>query len=290
MDYDIDMGPDPDLLMIAGDWHGNTRWAQAAIEAAYVKGADAILQVGDFGYWPGEQSLGDGYLTKLNEQLEHYDLNLFWLDGNHENHELLNPGFKSGRIQHLPRGFRWQWWGKTWMSVGGGVSVDKEWRTEGVSWFPEETLTPEQFEYSTREGKVDIIVSHDTVDNYRIPGVHAAGKQGDDPTRDECDECGLTSGAHKMSCNQQSFFPADAIADSEAHRNLLGQIVDATRPDYLFHGHYHSRYNKVVDRPYGPLTIVGMAEDASQMGLNTLVLSSVDLETGVSDSQEDVTA
>jgi hypothetical protein len=258
-DYDINMGPDPVKLMIAGDWHGNYSWARKALWIANKRGVDTIVQLGDFGYWPNRGRPNDleadpGFVNGLAAELRRYGgMRLFWVDGNHENHDMLNPGSGSEVIQHLPRGFRWQWWGKTWMSVGGGVSVDKKWRKQGVSWFPEETLTPEQFEYCLRDGTVDIIVSHDCPDKVAIPGIHGQEKTGDVP----------------------SLFPPEAIAESEAHRALLGQIVDHTHTRRVFHGHYHRRYNGARE----PDTrIIGLAEDASQMNHNTLTLVPGDLE------------
>lgn len=42
-------------VVLAGDWHGNMRWAREAIPAAARTGASTILHVGDFGFWPGNE-------------------------------------------------------------------------------------------------------------------------------------------------------------------------------------------------------------------------------------------
>jgi hypothetical protein len=45
------------------------------------------------------------------------------------------------------------------MFIGGAESIDKNLRTPGVDWFPEETLRPNKFSKQFN-GLVDIIVSH----------------------------------------------------------------------------------------------------------------------------------
>lgn len=259
--------PEPSRLMLAGDWHGNEYWAKQIIRKAHANKCKAILQLGDFGYWPTySDSDSTSFLDGLNEELK--GLPLYWLDGNHEHHDLLTPGMKVGSIQHLPRGHRWQWWGKTWMAIGGGVSVDKKFRTAGQDWFPEETLTPVQFEHCMREGDVDVIVSHDAPSGVLIPGVHALQKQGK-----EQDGTILT----------KPWFPVEQLYESEAHRGLLKIIGEEKLPAYWFHGHYHSRYNgpwkseKWIEG--GPATlIVGLADDNNgNWTTNAIVITEKDL-------------
>ena len=261
---DFDM-PEPTKLMIAGDWHSNSKYAIKALKHARLAGCDTVLHLGDWGFWPNVNPNTwppeTGYYKGVMDYCRQSHLRFFWLDGNHENHELLNPGMGNDVIRHLPRGHRWEWWGKTWMAVGGGVSVDKKWRRIHIDWFPEETLTPRQWEYCMRDGKVDVIVSHDCPSGVAIPGIHAEEKQG---LADDCP------------------FPAEAIAESHTHRKLIAAIVEQTRPDYLFHGHYHVRYNSeyVYDGfdEGGPVCkIIGLDRDLSYRDHNTVILTAKDL-------------
>lgn len=249
MDYDAFDMPEPVKLMVAGDWHSNSRWAVKTLKHARLQGCDAVLHLGDFGFWPRhDQLLTQGFYKGVMDYCRQSHLRLYWLDGNHEHHELLNPGMGNDVIRHLPRGHRWQWWNKTWMAVGGGVSVDKKYRRPQIDWFPEETLTPRQFEHCMRDGAVDIIVSHDCPDGIRIPGVHAADKQD------------LVDGGG---------FPAEAIADGEDHRKLIGDITRQVGAKLLIHGHYHVRY----ETTHGNLGVIGLDRDKSTIADNTLILT-----------------
>lgn len=219
--------PEPAKLMVAGDWHKSFIFAELQLERAKDEGCEAVIQLGDFGYWPpwepwtSSQSGVCWFSAKIHAMAQRLELPVYWVDGNHENHEALHPGQGDQWLRHLPRGFRWQWWGKTWMAVGGGVSVDKSVRTPGLDWFPEEVLSMRQLEYCLREGDVDIVVAHDTVAEVEIPGIH-----GQDKTK-----------------NTNGYFPEEAIAESENHRALMSIIAEEKRPAYWFHGHYHERYN-----------------------------------------------
>ncbi len=166
-------------------------------------------------------------------------------------HDALYPGQGDRWLRHLPRGHRWQWWGKTWMSVGGGVSVDKDSRTPGFDWFYQETLNWEQLEYCMREGKVDVIVSHDCPCGVAIPGIQ---------TKD-------TTGP---------FLP-ELIAQSHEHRKLLAGIMEQTQPDYLFHGHYHRRYTDDVDHNGHITRVIGLDRDGTNLNLNTMIITEKDL-------------
>lgn len=250
--------PEPTKLMVAGDWHNNSVWAIKAIKHAKEAGADTILHLGDFGYWPRSHK-GPVYYRTVVSQLRYRGLRMFWVDGNHEDHFVLAPaeGLGNEVIRHLPRGHRWQWWGKTWMAVGGGVSVDKKWRTPQESWFPEETLTPHQLEYCLRDGEVDVVAAHDVFEEARIPGIHASEKLGLTP---------------------HPFFPAEQIAESWEHRELMSMIAKDKKPDWWFHGHYHNRYNDKVEVDGHEISVVGLDCDATHLNLNTVILTAKDLE------------
>lgn len=52
-------------IALAGDWHGNARWAVARIADVAERGVDLILHLGDFGIWPGESGLA--YVRQVEE-------------------------------------------------------------------------------------------------------------------------------------------------------------------------------------------------------------------------------
>lgn len=241
LEPEIDMGPDPVKLMLVGDSHHNHHWLGKVIDVAQQRRVDTIFQLGDFGFWPvrvGRRS----YLDKVNAHLEGTGIRFLWLDGNHEHHSLLVPGFKDRNIQHVPRGYRWQWWGKTWMAVGGAVSPDKNRRTAGHDWFPDEHLSLPQVLHCARPGHVDVILSHDCPDRVKIPQLKSYQ------------------------------FPKNIIDESEAHRGSLGYIVDETGAQWLWHGHYHKHYCAIRQGDNHETFVMGLAKDYCSINTATFTM------------------
>src|SRR5258706_7873440 len=176
----------PRRILVAGDWHGNLRWATSVIQQVPHLLADEqsriVLQLGDFGVWPGDEV----YTTLLTDALIRADANLWFVDGNHEEHPKLSalldgwdgtaPVRYRERIWWLPRGYRWQWHGRTWLALGGAASLDRAGlvsargdgqmvrvpnRTRGTDWWPEEEITDEQELAVIAGGKADVMVTHD---------------------------------------------------------------------------------------------------------------------------------
>jgi hypothetical protein len=147
---------------LAGDWHGNIPFAMSQIDRIHTAGAQLIVQLGDFGFWRDDPATRK-YLSRLDRRLATRDMQLVWIDGNHEDHERLNQipidaetGLRpiTPRITHIPRGYRWDWDGTTWMGLGGAHSVDRLDRVPGQSWWPQEHLTHEQVTFASRPGRV----------------------------------------------------------------------------------------------------------------------------------------
>lgn len=72
------------VVGILGDTHGNFAYTVNVLEYLKRLDVDTVLQVGDFGYFPHLDS-GQKFLTELSNVLELYDINLYWLRGNHDN-------------------------------------------------------------------------------------------------------------------------------------------------------------------------------------------------------------
>src|SRR5271166_3560249 len=126
----------PGRVLVAGDWHGNQEWALHVIKRVpqllAAERTRLVLQLGDFGVWPGPA--GKRYLDAISAVLQLVDGELWFIDGNHEDFPQLaqagqEPGAKVAdgrlrlrpRVYHLPRGHRWAWHDRTWLACGGGV-------------------------------------------------------------------------------------------------------------------------------------------------------------------------
>jgi hypothetical protein len=246
---------DPGLIGIAGDWHGNTKWALHAIrricERLHEESPKIILQAGDFGVWhpPGMEIWTFGgkehsrlsYLSALDEVLFDNDAQLWFVDGNHEDHNMLaelaasQPGADSvwltSRIKWLQRGHRWNWHRKTWLALGGAVSVDKLLRKEGVDWFPQEEITDAQEALIIAGGHADVLLCHDA-----------------------------------PSCEPLSLMVPSAawlpmIPRAEDHRERMERICRAVKPSQVFHGHYHLSRQQELAAPWGPCRFTALDRD-----------------------------
>ena len=135
--------PDPSTILVSGDLHGDPQHTLYIFQAALNNDADAIIQVGDFGYWEHVQG-GDAFLDLCSDLATQNDLPLYWIDGNHENHTWLRRLYGPGGSRHkptpegfweirpgvyyVPRGTRWVWSDRHLMGLGGAYSVDKFYR------------------------------------------------------------------------------------------------------------------------------------------------------------------
>ncbi|OYN81705.1 metallophosphoesterase family protein [Mycolicibacterium sphagni] len=265
----------PEKLMLAGDWHGNIPWALKAINFAKQRGADTILHVGDFGWWSVANPRTVQYLDVVSNELEHTNLEVVWLDGNHEDHSFWHQFNKpeslpmtlmsAPRITHLPRGFRWEWWGDTWMALGGAHSVDRSFAVEGESWWPGEWINDEQLKYAMRPGKVDIIVAHDAPSSVDIPGIKPDG-----PIYLNID-------------GKVRRVPHTDLLAANDHRRRIQEVCDAVKPVEFYHGHYHRAYNalgRIAGGGY--MNVRGLDKDETTMAKNTHFITE-----GTKDTDED---
>jgi hypothetical protein len=213
----MNIQPGGSHIMVCGDWHGNTNWAIACTGIAHDARVDTIIQVGDFGVWPGEG--GVNYLDDLDTAAKMNGLKIIFLDGNHEDHNQLDElvatatsteeGFYPIRenIFFSPRANKWEWDGRTFMTVGGAYSIDRRFRKLDKSWWAQEELTIPQAERAMAQGKVDYLFTHDAP--FNIPmNLYLAGKDG---------------------------------FSSSFQRQLMDKVGAASRPTRWFHGHYHRR-------------------------------------------------
>ena len=118
-----------------------------------------------------------------------------FVDGNHENHSLLNEfpvtEWHRGKVHmikpsviHLMRGQIYDIDGYSFLALGGAKSHDIECRSEGISWWREETYSQEDYIETIKNLRrhdflVDYVISHDCpthmlpmIGTDRIPNKH----------------------------------------------------------------------------------------------------------------------
>lgn len=135
---------------------------------------------GDFGcVWDG--STGDNFWLKWLDSLP---WNTLFIDGNHENFDVLNTypveEYKGGKVHrirskvfHLMRGEVFNIDGYKFFTMGGGFSHDVNYRTEHKNWWKDEICTIEEAKHAfatleKNNWEVDYILSHDTYSSHPL--------------------------------------------------------------------------------------------------------------------------
>ena len=156
-------------FLILGDTHGNWPLLNQTIAKAINNHPDIthIVQVGDFGYgWSYLKPFKASKGFFSDEELEIYNnAHKMWLDGNHENFDKLDAdgGAWQPNWEYMSRGSVLEVDGYRMLFFGGAFSTDKAQRTQGVSWWPQESITYGQINKTLEEveGPLDAIFSHE---------------------------------------------------------------------------------------------------------------------------------
>lgn len=232
-------------LMLLGDLHGNTPHLEKAAKMAKREKVDLIFQLGDFGFlWQTSR------IPNVNNVLKQFGVPLVWIDGNHENFEMLatlgatpqddEPTVLAEFITYSPRGYVWDFDGVKVMTLGGAFSVDVDSRLQGRSWWPEETITHRDVDRAVSRGKVDILLAHDAPE---VP-----------PKLQHMMETG--GGINLRSMGQEGYKLDRA---SRSNRIAVTAVMQAVEPKLLVHGHMHYRYNDHLANT----TVVGLDRDTT---------------------------
>ncbi|WP_104170009.1 metallophosphoesterase [Cryobacterium sp. M23] len=151
-----------------GDTHGDMQHVLAVAKTMSDRGIELLVVLGDFGFlWPGRNWGID--IDKLSRRLKMTAQTLAFVDGNHEDFDLLykfpvaDDGLRWIRpnIVHIPRGYRTVLAsGATLAALGGANSVDIGHRVLGRSVWVEESITNADL---TKLGPdhADVLIGHD---------------------------------------------------------------------------------------------------------------------------------
>lgn len=152
--------------------------------------------------------------------LRNLPVTVLWIDGNHENFDEMeeypvekwnggNVQFMEDDIIHLMRGQVYTIEGLKFFTFGGAYSIDRYSRTEGISWFPQELPSEEEYEegiwnLKKNNFEVNYIISH--------------------------------TGPYEV---VSAMNYADDIDDEEELRHYLQRIADETEFTSWYFGHFH---------------------------------------------------
>jgi hypothetical protein len=166
------------MIYVTGDTHGGNNLLKRLYATKYIHGYNDwpdhhILLAGDAGIlWSGAACEKD-FLEEADRVLERMGATLYWVDGNHENFDMLNSypvresdGMRpiTERIFHLPRGGLYSIDGVDVFAFGGGMSVDRGMEALGRGYWQEELPSAEEIERGFKTLKmalnVDIVLTH----------------------------------------------------------------------------------------------------------------------------------
>jgi len=260
---DTDNGPgerEPSRVALAGDWHGNVSWVQRAIPLLHRFAPDVtqILHAGDFGYWPGREQ--KGFLAGVDFWAKTAGItSILVTPGNHEHCDRLNRLFHaspgepvqiSDVVTMLPRGYRFNLGGRTFMSFGGAASVDFEYRVPGDTWFRTEIPTDGDVARAISAGPVDVLITHETVD-------------------------GGTRASQRALDSNPLNWSLEALDYSALSRGRVTRVWDALRPKLLAHGHMHSP--DFITLPDGR-RVISLGRDRQEHNMAILYLDTLETE------------
>jgi predicted phosphodiesterase len=248
----------PVRVLVAGDTHGQFGWLKFLFRVASKQSADGVVVVGDFGFW-SHTAEGRTFLNSADRLAVRSKMQLLFIDGNHENHDLLNrvPVAPSGvrrlrsQVTHLPRGWAGVWSGVRVGAFGGAVSSDRVdpvpgrgWdRVAGFDWWPQEAPSAEDFAVAVAAGPLDVLLSHDAPAGVSVPHRVAAA--------------------------------VDVEVRSAQVRDRIAALVRASGAQLVVHGHHHVRYSDTLswvdavesERSgavvWGACSVEGLAADGS---------------------------
>ena len=241
-------------VAVSGDWHGNWTWLSTLAPAITKLAPDVktVLQLGD---WWMDRYVSDRIFTDAGIERVYVTL------GNHEPWGQITPLQREHpreaiRVSEvtwlLPRPARLQIGGREILSLGGASSVDREWRTEGYDWWPDENITHAHVDAALRGGPADVMLTHES--------------PADSPVRK----------VREILRTNPLGFPEQARIESTLSRKMVSTVWDATRPNLLLHGHMHIPDAGTTD---DGRRVISMGCDGQQGNLAFLDLGTLELET-----------
>lgn len=192
------------MTFVFGDIHGYYYDAEVVLNRAIKKynTPDQVIQVGDYGF--GEWQ-GVTHTWRRKDK----SFPIYFIDGNHENFNDLEKYIPQNNIIHQVRGSEKIIEGKKVLFCGGGTSIDRMYRKENKSWWPQEKITVQDIEKCLKCENPEVVITH------------------------ECPDCVF----EELPLNGK-IDNIDCIND----RKLLQVLMDEFKPKVWIFGHYHIKF------------------------------------------------
>ncbi|MEV4735179.1 metallophosphoesterase [Microbacterium sp. LWO14-1.2] len=241
-------------VAVVGDIHGDFRWLDIVARAVQTLAPDVttMLQLGDWAMDPGmtDEALDGTGIERVYVTL-----------GNHEPWGQINPLLNAHpgcaiRVSEitwiLPRPARLTIGGRSVLSLGGAVSVDRAWRVEGVSWWPDEEITRDHVAAAIAGGPADLMLTHESPAGTPVRAVR------------------------EILRTNPFGFPDDARANSATSRARVAKVWNIVYPELLIHGHMHAPGGGQTE---DGLRVASLGQDGQQGNLGFLDMTTLRIET-----------
>ncbi|MCT1365047.1 MULTISPECIES: metallophosphoesterase [unclassified Microbacterium] len=241
-------------VAVVGDVHGNFRWLDIVARAVQELAPEVttMLQLGDWAMDPDttDEALDGTAIERIYVTL-----------GNHENWGQITPlldahpgaAVRVSKITWLlPRPGRLTIGGRSVLSLGGAVSVDRAWRQEGVSYWKDEEITSEHVKSAIAGGPAEVMLTHEPPAGTPVRSVQEI-----------------------LRTNPMGF-PDDALRDSANSRARVAKVWNIVYPELLIHGHMHAPGGGQTE--YG-LRVASLGQDGQQGNLGILDMRTLRIET-----------
>ncbi|MFJ4254113.1 metallophosphoesterase [Microbacterium sp. NPDC090003] len=241
-------------VAVVGDVHGNFRWLDTLARAVHALAPDVatLLQLGD--WWMNPDTTDEAFAGTSVERI-------YVTLGNHEPWGQITPLLdahpgEAVRVSEitwiLPRPARLTIGGRSVLSLGGAVSVDRAWRQEGFSYWKDEEITSEHVKAAVAGGAADLMLTHEPPAGTPVRAVQQILR------------------ANPMG------FPDDALRDSATSRARVAKVWNIVYPELLIHGHMHAPGGGQTD---DGLRVASLGQDGQQGNLGFLDMQTLRIET-----------
>lgn len=241
-------------VAVCGDLHGNFRWLDIVARSVQTlaPGVTTMLQLGDWWMDPGatDEAVHGTGIERIYVTL-----------GNHEPWPQVtalldaHPG-AAVRVSEitwlLPRPARLTIGGRSVLSLGGAVSVDRAWRQEGVSYWKDEEITREHVAVAIAGGPADLMLTHESPAGTPVRAVQ------------------------EILRTNPFGFPDDALADSATSRARVAKVWNIVYPELLIHGHMHAPGGGQTE---DGLRVASLGQDGQQGNFGFLDMQTLRIET-----------
>lgn len=199
------------FCILQGDSHGlrNIYWSIDKIP----NNSD-LIHLGDIGLGFSTEESDLQNLTEINNRLINKNIRFFGLAGNHDNKKYWRNNHSFSNLFLIPDYTKAIFPnGKTALLVGGGISIDRFYRTEGKDYWKDEGTI-----YEKTNERFDYLFIHDAPDYFN----HS------------------TESIKRSSYSKLLDDDKDLFKDCLNQRNVISNIVQDTQPRFIFGAHFHN--------------------------------------------------